>query len=264
MLLVGCSFTMGWAVSDDQTWAWRVQELRPDVEVVNQGVVGYGTFQSLLRLDQLLRREGQQRPARVLYGFINHGGRNVAAPRWLRGLAVDKLPAATPYCSLTADGRLQRHPPEGYPSLPFHEHLALVALLEKAWLAWRAGGRYASAVPVTQLLLLEMAERCRAAGVGFSLVVLHVPEAVKALYMAYAEQQRIDVIDCNQEHYDPVPGEVHPNAAAHRRWGDCIAAALTAPSRLPPAETGMGMLNSGQGQDVCREDRPPLALLPSP
>ena len=72
MLLVGCSFTMGWAVADDETWAWRLQELRPDVEVVNRGVGGYGTLQSLLLLEQLLGRDGQ-RPARVLYGFIDHG-----------------------------------------------------------------------------------------------------------------------------------------------------------------------------------------------
>ena len=42
VVLVGCSFTMGWAVSDDETWGWRLQELRPDLEVVNRGVGGYG------------------------------------------------------------------------------------------------------------------------------------------------------------------------------------------------------------------------------
>src|SRR5947207_8726652 len=68
VLLVGCSFTMGAAVSDDETWAARLQELRPDVEIVNRGLGGYGTFQSLLLLEQLLAREGPSRPRRVLYG----------------------------------------------------------------------------------------------------------------------------------------------------------------------------------------------------
>src|SRR5206468_9604074 len=37
LLLLGCSFTFGWAVSDDETWAWRLQSLRPDLEVRNRG-----------------------------------------------------------------------------------------------------------------------------------------------------------------------------------------------------------------------------------
>jgi hypothetical protein len=234
VLLVGCSFTMGWAVSDDQTWAWRLQDLRPDVAVVNRGVGGYGTLQSLLLLEQIFARG--QRPAWVLYGFLDHSLRNVGAPLWLWALAFNTHTIATPYCTLTADGRLERHPPEAYPSLPLHEYLASVALLEKAIVERRASSRVASAVTVTQRLLLEMAELCRANGVRFSAVLLDVPDAVKSRYVSYAQQHQIDVIDCNVPFLtadDVVPGEVHPNAAVHRRWGDCIAAALADPSRLP-------------------------------
>jgi hypothetical protein len=104
VVLIGCSFTMGWAVSDDETWAWRLQELRRDLKIVNDGVGGYGTLQSSLLLERHLA-EGSRRPVHVLYGF------------------------------------------------------------------------------------------------------------------------------------DPVPGEVHPDAAAHRRWGECVATALEAPGRLPPPST---------------------------
>jgi len=225
---------MGWAVSDDQTWAWRLQELRPDLEVVNHGVGGYGTLQSSMLLDEVLRREERERPGRVLYGFIDHAGRNIASPLWLWALSFNTRAAATPYCTLTPEGRLERHPPEAYPSFPFHEQLALVALLEKSWLDWRARPRAGMGPAVTQRLISEMAERCRAAGVGFSLVMLHLPDAKKAVYAAYARDHGIDVIDCNQPRYDPVPWDPHPNAAAHHRWGDCIAAALAAPGRLPP------------------------------
>src|SRR5262245_4186706 len=37
MLLVGCSFTMGWAVADNETWGARLQEHRPDLDVINRG-----------------------------------------------------------------------------------------------------------------------------------------------------------------------------------------------------------------------------------
>jgi hypothetical protein len=233
VVLVGCSFTMGWAVSDDQTWAWRLQELRPDVEVVNRGVGGYGTLQSLLVLEQLIGREGQ-RPARVLYGFIDHGWRNVAAPIWLLALSFNQHTIATPYATLTADGRLERHPPLAYPSLPLHQYLASVALLEDAWLRWHAEGRQKMSGKVTQGLLKQMADLCHANGIGFSMVLLSVPKGTKAAYERFAKQEKIDVIDCNRQlsKDDVVPGEAHPNAAVHRAWGECIAAALAEPQRL--------------------------------
>jgi hypothetical protein len=234
IVLVGCSFTFGWAVSDDQTWGWRLQERRPDVAVVNHGVGGYGTYQSLLLLEQLLGRDGQ-RPARVLYGFIDHGLRNVAAPIWLRMLAVTKDTVATPYCTVSPSGALERHAPEGVPSLPLHEYLASVSVLEDSLLVHRAGRRGAMARRVTELLIDEMAALCRQHGVGFSLVLLSVPERTAAAYRSYAEKHGIDVIDCNQQPTpaDIVPGEAHPNGALHGRWGDCIATALSAPERLP-------------------------------
>ena len=235
VVLVGCSFTMGWAVSDDETWAWRVQELRPDLEVVNRGVGGYGTLQSLMVIEQLIGHDGR-RPARVLYGFIDHGARNVAAATWLWALSFNQHTIATPYCTLSADNQLERHPPEAYPSLPLHEYLASVTLLEGKLLEHQVNGRWKMAVPVTRLLLQEMADECRAAGVGFSLVLLHVPPQVKEAYERFARDHQIDVIDCNRALTvaDIVPGEVHPNAQVHRQWGDCIAAALAEPARLPP------------------------------
>jgi hypothetical protein len=71
LLLIGCSFTMGWAVSDNETFAARVQSQRPDLEVVNHGVGAYGTLQSLMVLEKLLLEEGR-RPAWVLYGYFTH------------------------------------------------------------------------------------------------------------------------------------------------------------------------------------------------
>ena len=66
-------------------------------------------------------------------------------------------------------------------------------------------------------------------------MLLSVPENVAASYRAYAQKHDIDVIDCNQQPTaaDIVPGEAHPNGALHGRWGDCVAAALATPNRLP-------------------------------
>jgi hypothetical protein len=232
LVLVGCSFTMGWAVTDQETWAWRLQTLRPDLEIVNHGVGGYGTLQSLMVMEELFAEPASSRPAHVLYGFIDHRGRNVASSPWLFALSLNTHSAATPYATLTPDDQLVRHPPEAYPSLPFHEYLASVALLESSWVQWHAGPRLAGSGRVTRRLVQEMAERSRAAGVGFSVVVLNVPKALAAVYLAYGRQASIDVIDCNQPRYQPVQGDAHPNAATHERWAECVASAL-ADRRLP-------------------------------
>jgi len=236
VVLVGCSFTMGWGVADDQTWAWHLQALRPDLQVVNHGVAGYGTLQSLLVLEELLN-SGAPPPARVIYGFIDHGVRNVAAPNWLQALALTDHPAAVPYCTVNLDDNLECHPPQAYPALPLDQYLAFVELLENRLLWSEAGARPNMAVRVTKLLIERMATLCREHGVEFSVALLYAPELVQKTYVPYMERHHIDVIDCNQPNFtadDMVVGDLHPNAAVHQRWADCIIAALAQPSRLPP------------------------------
>ncbi|MHC5212351.1 MAG: SGNH/GDSL hydrolase family protein [Planctomycetota bacterium] len=50
IVTVGCSYAFGLGVEENETWASQLESLRPDLEVVNLGVVGYGLDQALLRL----------------------------------------------------------------------------------------------------------------------------------------------------------------------------------------------------------------------
>jgi lysophospholipase L1-like esterase len=61
VLVLGDSFTQGWAVSDEETYAWKLQERFPTARFVNYGTAGYSTYQSLLRLKVALK---QSRPGR--------------------------------------------------------------------------------------------------------------------------------------------------------------------------------------------------------
>src|SRR5262245_34073314 len=239
LLLIGCSFTMGWAVSDNETFAARVQSQRPDLEVVNHGVGAYGTLQSLLLLEKLLLEEGQH-PAWVLYGYFGHHDvRNIADPSRMAGMVDNKIQVATPYCTLSGEGRLIRHPPRRYPSLPLHQYLALVAMLEHVWAGAGIDRSAATQRAVTEQLVVEMAELCRRVGIGFSVVLLNlrdIPEPERATRVQSWRDQRVDVIDCNRPLTPDlqVDGDGHPNPELHRLWGDCIAAALAEPDRLPP------------------------------
>ena len=86
LVLVGDSLTQGWAISDHETYAWKLQKRFPFLKVLNYGTGGYGSYQSLLMLERQL--PGLTRPKFVLYGFIDHHEiRNCAAGEWLQALS---------------------------------------------------------------------------------------------------------------------------------------------------------------------------------
>jgi len=108
VLLLGCSFTYGWAISDDETYAWKLQERLPEVEILDAATSAYGTYQSLLRLERHLAGAARP-PAVVVYGlFGEHATRNVGDPRWIRVLSQmpDRGEVAVPYCQLDDRGDL--------------------------------------------------------------------------------------------------------------------------------------------------------------
>jgi len=67
IVVMGDSFTWGLGVRDEETWPAVLQTLLDDVEVLNLGVIGYGTDQQYLRLGQ----EGlRYEPDLVILGFF--------------------------------------------------------------------------------------------------------------------------------------------------------------------------------------------------
>jgi len=67
ILILGDSFTFGEGVSDNETYAYYLQEMLPDAEVINMGVHGYGHDQMLV----LLREEGiKYKPDIIILGFL--------------------------------------------------------------------------------------------------------------------------------------------------------------------------------------------------
>ena len=233
VLVLGGSFTQGWAVSDAETYAYRLQEAFPGVEGRNLGTAGYGTLQALLALERALEA-APRAPALVLYGFNDfHDTRNVATPQWLRMLSrVSQLgTVSTPYASLDADEGLIRHVPARYPDWPLKRRLAAVALFEE-WVTEVSGiARSQSAVAVTEALLLEMDRVTRAAGSRLLVVALSGfdPKA-RDRYMAFLRRSRIDVLDCTYPDDGTrqllVPDYGHPNATVNLYWASCIQPAL--------------------------------------
>jgi hypothetical protein len=231
--LLGGSFTQGWALSDPDTLGAKLQRALPRVEIRNYGTGGYGTHQSLLRMEKLLAEPDA--PDFFVYGFAElHETRNVATAGWLEGLARASRSGLTavPFASLDASGRLVRHPPESWPRWPLRERLAVSAFAERTSVQLRARGRETQARPVTRELLLAMRDTARDNSTGLLVALLSAPTALDD-HRGFLQRERVDSVDCAVTLTPEliVPGDGHPNAKVTSRWSACIARALMA--RLP-------------------------------
>ena len=59
IIFLGGSFTQGFAVDDKETFAYLVEKELAEFNVENYGVGGYGTYQSLLKLENLEKKKNR-------------------------------------------------------------------------------------------------------------------------------------------------------------------------------------------------------------
>jgi len=219
--IVGCSFTEGAAVSDSDTFAWKLQQKYPALEFQNYGTNAYGTYQCLLVMERVLK--APHPPRLALYGFYEHHElRNVADPLWLRGLMQysGRGFEGVPYCTLGTDGELQRHPPELFTAFPLHEYLATSVLAELVCMKWKTSRRVVQGREVTQKLMLEMDQLCRRKGVVFVTAFLSISPESLPDYERFCQSNHIHAIHFSQPLTPKmrVPGEGHPNPRMHELW----------------------------------------------
>jgi hypothetical protein len=231
VLFLGGSFTQGWAISDEETMLYKLQRMFPDVEFVNLGVGGYGTYQCLLRLEETLRSDPEP-PVVVVYAFfIDHETRNVAVAEWLRILRRfgNRGHVATPYCRLAGDGTLRRMPAEAYPVWPGDDRSSLINLMKDSYAGFRFRGRAAEARPVTFRLVAEMRDLCASRGIPFLFLFLAGGDW-QADYDRFLESEKILHADCSDPFFDlassRVAGEGHPNGRMNSIWAACVAEAV--------------------------------------
>jgi hypothetical protein len=104
--IMGCSFTHGWSLNDQDTYPWLLQAHLPEYEVVNYGVEGYGTLHALLQLREALTT--QPTPRMVVYAYASlHDGRNT----FLHNRPVERARTSPPAPCVA---RPPRTPPLGH------------------------------------------------------------------------------------------------------------------------------------------------------
>jgi len=156
VLLVGCSFTFGVGLRDDETLGWKLQQRFPDVRFRNFGASGYGTYQSLLLLRDLVETK-HEHPALVIYGFVPfHADRNVLTATTMEGFRFTRGGLFSPPRVAVRDGRLLTFPPYVVKPWPLEDRSGLVSLLHKVEVHVRFAGRERGREQATTLLLSEM------------------------------------------------------------------------------------------------------------
>lgn len=232
--LLGDSFTFGWAISDEETFAWKLQKRFPSLAFRNYGVGAYGTLQSLLQL-RLLAENPSFHPRLILYGFNDfHEQRNVAAFAWLDLLtrASKKKYVVVPYATIDTKEQLHFHPPDHYRVWPLASTLASVNIAGK-WLAklQRWERTWKRRLVTEKLLKALQSESTKIKG-AFAVLLLSASSEAKNHYTRFCRQEGISLLDCTSPLSDlpemKVTGEGHPNGRMNSIWADCIARGFAA------------------------------------
>jgi hypothetical protein len=228
--IFGCSYTYGWSLNDEETYAWLVQEAFPRYEVVNFGVNGYAQIQALLRMRQFLEAGPAPRVAVVTYaGF--HDARNSFLRVWRRALGTwNRLgPLVQPYARLDADGKLRiAYAPVEFVTLPFVTRSALANYIELKFEEFEA--RRERSHEVTRALILEMAALARER--GFTLVIAGISEDEPAKdVVRFATENGLPAIDISADltarGFRNIPHDRHPSALANREFASRLVAYLS-------------------------------------
>jgi len=227
ILVVGCSYTEGEGVPDDQPYPYLVNRALPDFEVLNFGTGGYGTYQSLLRIRSYFRAPHPPTPL-VIYGFNGHHLiRNVAPADWVSMLTTrDGRYLVPPHISLSGS-RMTAMPEHAVELWPLETRSALVAHLHAVVMRKLRHRNYQELLMVFHPLMQQMAETVRANGAALLVVGLI---GVLDDQAALLRKQGFEYVDCQRADWmNPelrVGGWGHPNGRMHEHWGKCVLKAL--------------------------------------
>ena len=234
--VLGCSATHGWSLNDKETYPWLLQKRFPDYRVLNFGVSGYGTLQSLIQFREALATGGPRPKIVVLaYGDF-HDARNTFARQRRKEVAPwNRLGSMQqPYARLTPTGQLELAMTEvEFTEVPFMTSSALINKLESKYDEFEVA--FLNSHRVSEALMLEINEL--AVENGSTLIVAGIWNGALTkdmLEFAAGKQIRaLDIsVDTSRSEYNNLPHDIHPSALANRHYADQIGNYLAAQGLL--------------------------------
>lgn len=219
---IGGSFIMGHALDNDETMAWKMQEKFPHVDFRNLAVSAYGTYQSLMVLEDEFQKGN--RPKCVIYGaFEHHALRNVADGDWL----VERK-RKIPYVTLKGNDTILRMGLIEMQKLWLSSESAVAFLAEKALNRMLSSQRVQDAQRLSHLLIKEMHDLCLKRQIDFYVAPLQYSPKEMSELLNFLNEHQIQYIDCNilLTKENIIKDDGHPNAEVNKLWADRIAARL--------------------------------------
>jgi hypothetical protein len=230
VVIVGDSYAQGLGVSDELTYAWRLQGRFPRYDFRNLGTGGYGSYQSGLAL-QRFSKTHRKPVAAVVFGFGSYMGvRDRATAAHVAAFQPKgDIRAFVPPHLERVGGRFEERAATYHRVWSAARRSALANLLQDALL--RLGVPTDDYSEATEAVFRESIRRLKRAADGhgsrFLLAVTYVQNEQRPLYAEFFRQAGIDFVDCSP----PDMPFAHPDPLWHRRHADCIGDALQA--RVP-------------------------------
>ncbi len=109
LLFLGCSYTFGLEISDEDTFVYKTSQYFPKWQFDNYAVPGYGTHQCRIMLEKLLQTPDSPKYDYVFYAFMNDHPHRVAYEYSYMPDQNDNNCGIMPYADLSWNGKLSYH-----------------------------------------------------------------------------------------------------------------------------------------------------------
>lgn len=224
LLLLGCSFTYGYGVNDDENFAALLQQQFLALSVRNEGVIGYGTTQSLMQLREAIKKDSLKA---VLLNFSSfHFMRNGLSPTYRSNLKVGYQRSSSEVESLMEEANfpyvqscnleIQYQPWETmYTNWYGRDWSAIVnwqQLVDD-----RRKDKAIDELALAECLIKEMARLCAEKGVQFGVVCLDSTPETEELKTRLTTVAWTDVaFDFTDTELTNLPYDSHPGVKGHQ------------------------------------------------
>ena len=231
ILMVGCSFTQGYGVADEETYSHFINRSLPSAELMNFGTGAYGSYQSRLRVNRYFNVPHASTPL-VIYGlFFSHHFRDLAPLPWIQSLTMQDGSYMVPPNVRVQSGQIVESAGGPIGLWPLENRSATVALahLGVITLTNHVTGKMGRLVfrhGIVEMQKTVVANKAKLLIVG----LVAVPDE----YGEWLRAQRangIDFVECQHPNNETDPslkvgGLGHPSERLHRWWAECTLKAL--------------------------------------
>lgn len=229
--IFGCSFTHGWTLNDDETYPWLLQQQLPEVEVVNFGVSGYGTLQSMLQFQEALEKRPKPRLVVIAYASFHDQRNTLLRLRSKQMVPWNKLgPIVQPYAALDSTGNLNYAMAEmTYREFPLMRTSALMNFIETTY-DYKVEDAFYNSHAVTQAIIKAFQRLAQEHGSEVVVVGL-LSDRLTADTLAFSEPEGIPTadisVDLSIRAHRNWPHDPHPSPAANQQYAQKLAVFLT-------------------------------------